>query len=45
MAEPGGNVILGDAEERVAKQCYTALEAELQALAVRNEEFTRGMEE
>ena len=45
MANPSGHVVLGEEAARAVEERYTALEAELQAMRVRNEELTRGLQE
>ena len=45
MANPSGHVILDEEAARTAEERYTALEAELQAMRLRNEELTRGLQE
>ena len=45
MANPEGHVILGEEEVRAIEACYTALEAELQALRLRNEELMHRLQE
>ena len=45
MANPEGHVVLGEEQARQAQECYTALEAELQALHQHNEELMRGLQE
>ena len=45
MANPGGHVVLGEEEVRQVEEHYVALEAELQALHLRNEELMRGVQE
>ena len=45
MANPNGQVVLGEDEACQAQERYVALEAELQALRLCNEELTRGLQE
>ena len=45
MAQPSGNVVLGEEEAPAAEQCLVALEAELQALRQRNKELMHGLQE
>ena len=45
MANPSGHVVLDEEATRAAEECYTALEAELQAMRVHNEELTCGLQE
>ena len=45
MANPNGHVVLDEEAARTAEERYAALEAELQAMHVRNEELTRGLQE
>ena len=45
MANPDGQVVLGKEEARQAQERYTVLEAELQALRLRNEELMHGLQE
>ena len=43
MANPEGHIVLGEEEARAVKTYYAALEAELLAMHLRNEELTRGL--
>ena len=45
MANPEGHVVLSEEEARAAKAQYVALEAELQALRLHNEELMRRLQE
>ena len=45
MANPDGQVVLGEEEAPQAQERYAALEAELQAQRLRNEELMRGLQE
>ena len=45
MANPAGRVVLGEDEVQAAAERYTQMEAELQALRLRNEELTRTVEQ
>ena len=45
MANPSGHAVLDEEAARAIEECYAALEAELQAMRVRNEELTRGLQE
>ena len=40
MANPSGHVVLGEEAARAAEECYVALEVELQAMRVCNDELT-----
>ena len=43
MANPDDHVLLGEEEVRAAEAHYVALETELQAMHLRNEELTCGL--
>ena len=45
MANPAGRVVLGEDEAQAAAERYAQMEAELQALRLRNEELTRTVEQ
>ena len=45
MANPTGRVVMDEVEERIAEERYVALEAELQAMYLHNEELMRGLQE
>ena len=45
MTNPSGHVVLDEEATRAAEECYTALEAEVQAMRQHNEELARGMRE
>ena len=45
MAQPGGRVEMGAEEAQAAAERYAAMEAELQALRMRNEELMQTVEQ
>ena len=45
MANPAGHVVLGEEEAQQATERYAKMEAELQALRLRNEELARTVQE
>ena len=45
MANPSGQVVLDEEAARAVQECYTALEAELQAMRTCNEELACGLQE
>ena len=45
MANPGGHVVLDEEVACIVEGRYVALEVELQAMRVRNEELTRRLRE
>ena len=45
MANPAGHVVLGEEEAQQAAERYAKMEAELQALQLRNEELARTVQE
>ena len=45
MANPARRVVKDEAEVRLAKERYEALEAELQVTRLRNQELLRGLQE
>ena len=45
MANPNGHVVLGEEEVHQAEERYAALDAELQALRLCNEELMRRLQE
>ena len=45
MANPEGHVVLGEEKARATKAQYVALEAELQALHLRNKKLMCGLHE
>ena len=43
MANPSGHTVLDEEAARTVEERYAVLEAELQAMRVRNEELTHGL--
>ena len=43
MTNPSGHVVLGEEDVPYAKECYVALDAELQVLCLCNEELMQGL--